>query len=83
MNIRNVGHSMKYEAECVAMLFFPDEKIVTEEFPLTAPSPCAQEDCIENRLENQVMRVTLCLNGEKTAWSSMCGTSSLRSTGRI
>ena len=66
MNIRNVGHSMKYEAECVAMLFFPDEKIVTEEFPLTAPSPCAQEDCIENRLENQVMRVTLCLNGEKT-----------------
>lgn len=22
MNIRNVGHSMKYEAECVAMLFF-------------------------------------------------------------
>ena len=66
MNIRNVGHSMKYEAECVAMLFFPDEKIVTEEFPLTAPSPCAQEDCIENRLENQVMRVTLYLNGEKT-----------------
>ena len=38
MNIRNVGHSMKYEAECVAMLFFPDEKIVTEEFPLSSLS---------------------------------------------
>lgn len=66
MNIRNVGHSMKYEAECVAMLFFPDEKIVTEELPLSSPPPSEQEDCIENRLENQVMRVTLCLNGEKT-----------------
>lgn len=32
MNIRNVGHSMKYEAECVAMLFFPDEKIVTAQY---------------------------------------------------
>ncbi len=66
MNIRNVGHSMKYEAECVAMLFFPDEKIVTEQLPDTTPAPTEQEDCIENRFENNVMRVTLCLNGEKT-----------------
>lgn len=29
MNIINLGHSMKYENECVAMLFFPEEKIVT------------------------------------------------------
>ena len=33
MNIKNIGHSMKYEAECIAMLFFPDEKIVTTEYP--------------------------------------------------
>ena len=30
MKIRIVGHNMKYEAECITMLFFPDEKIVTE-----------------------------------------------------
>lgn len=29
MNIINVGHQMKYENECMAMLFFPGEKIIT------------------------------------------------------
>ena len=33
MKIRIVGHNMKYEAECITMLFFPDEKIVTTEYP--------------------------------------------------
>ena len=64
MNIRNVGHSMKYEAECVAMLFFPDEKIITTEYPAGETFPPQPEDYIENRLENGVMKTTLCLNGE-------------------
>ena len=64
MNIRNVGHSMKYEAECVAMLFFPDEKIVTTEYPAGEIFPPQQEDYVENRLEDGVMHTTLFLNGE-------------------
>ena len=66
MNIRNVGHSMKYEAECIAMLFFPDEKIITEEYPAGTTFP-QSEDFIENRLENGVMKVTLRLNGQESS----------------
>lgn len=66
MNIRNVGHSMKYEAECIAMLFFPDEKIITEEYPAGTTFP-QSEDFIENRLENGVMKVTLRLNGQEAS----------------
>ena len=68
MNIRNVGHSMKYEAECVAMLFFPDEKIVTAQYEAGAVLP-QDEDFIENRLEDGVMKVTLFLNGELSSMS--------------
>lgn len=66
MNIRNVGHSMKYEAECIAMLFFPDEKIITAEYPAGTSFP-QSEDFIENRLENGVMKVTLRLNGQEAS----------------
>lgn len=66
MNIRNVGHSMKYEAECIAMLFFPDEKIITAEYPAGTSFP-PSEDFIENRLENGVMKVTLRLNGQESS----------------
>lgn len=68
MIIRNIGHSMKYEAECVAMLFFPDEKIVTEEYPagtVFEPAPAGQ-DYLENRLEHGVMQTELWLNGERS-----------------
>lgn len=65
MNIKNIGHSMKYEAECIAMLFFPDEKIVTEFYELE-DSVNEEGDFIENRLENGVMTTTLSLNGKRT-----------------
>ena len=68
MNIKNIGHSMKYEAECIAMLFFPDEKIVTTEYPadeeeheellVQQEQKAPAEDCIETRLQNGLMKVT-------------------------
>ena len=71
MNIKNIGHSMKYEAECIAMLFFPDEKIVTTEYPadeeeheellVQQEQKAPAEDCIETRLQNGLMKVTLSL----------------------
>ncbi len=81
MNIKNIGHSMKYEAECIAMLFFPDEKIVTTEYPADEEEheellvqqelPEPAEDCIETRLQNGLMKVTLSLDGKQT---SLCRT---------
>ena len=50
MKIRIVGHNMKYEAECITMLFFPDEKIVTTEYPADTEFPEQdEEDFIEAR----------------------------------
>ena len=76
MNIKNIGHSMKYEAECIAMLFFPDEKIVTTEYPadeeeheellVQQEQKAPAEDCIETRLQNGLMKVTLSLDGKQT-----------------
>lgn len=84
MNIKNIGHSMKYEAECIAMLFFPDEKIVTTEYPADEEEheellvqqeqkeqKAPVEDCIETRLQNGLMKVTLSLDGKQT---SLCRT---------
>ena len=81
MNIKNIGHSMKYEAECIAMLFFPDEKIVTTEYPADEEEheellvqqelPEPAEDCIETRLQNGLIKVTLSLDGNQT---SLCRT---------
>ena len=81
MNIKNIGHSMKYEAECIAMLFFPDEKIVTTEYPadeeeheellVQQEQKAPAEDCIETRLQNGLMKVTLSLDGKQT---SLCRT---------
>ena len=81
MNIKNIGHSMKYEAECIAMLFFPDEKIVTTEYPadeeeheellVQQEQKAPVEDCIETRLQNGLMKVTLSLDGKQT---SLCRT---------
>ena len=64
MKIKNIGHSMKYEAECIAMLFFPDEKIVTEIEEAGYESQPETESYIENRLENGIMKTTLHLNTE-------------------
>lgn len=75
MKIRTVGHNMKYEAECIAMLFFPDEKIVTTEYPadteFSPQSDQMQEDYIETRLQHGLMKVTVRLNGEE---NSLCRT---------
>ena len=72
MKIRIVGHNMKYEAECITMLFFPDEKIVTTEYPADTEFPEQdEEDFIEARQQRGLMKVTLHLNGRET---SLCRT---------
>ena len=63
MKIKNIGHSMKYEAECITMLFFPDEKIVTEiDQTGTGSQEPEEDDYIENLLDNGIMKTTLHLN---------------------
>ena len=33
MYLINLGHSLRYEVECAAMLFFPGEKLITTDDP--------------------------------------------------
>lgn len=65
MNIINIGHQMKYENECMAMLFFPGERVVT----VSHLDEIANGDSILTRLEETdgttLVTVEICLDGQK------------------